>query len=419
MTAFDRFERAIPELMTELAPTHVPDYFDDLLQLTAKTRQRPAWSALERWLPMDVALARPTNRSRSFAGLAALLIVGLLLAAVALAYVGSRSRPVPAPFGPAADGALFFANSDGDIFRADTIDATPRGIVTGPDRDGGPLPSRDGRRIVFTRSVGDMTQIVVADQDGSNVHALPGTYLEFSEIDWSPDGNQIAIVSTIHGVPSISILQTDGSGVTSLPLGLETHEFWYLPSGQILFKGTASVSNGATVGSYIVNADGTGLRPIGKLTRVNEDVLGISPSPDGKSFVYHHWSLPSEPGRLYVRDIATGEDRPIVVADTLPDENLEGAQFSPDGQSILFTRYIAGQQWLAVVPAAGGKARPSGEVVNGQDGPSAMFTPDGKSIVAYYPTDGHLWLLDPTGATPGRQLSLPVSDLPLFQRVAP
>ena len=65
MTAFDRFERAIPELMTELAPSHVPDYFDDLLQQTARTRQRPAWSALERWLPMDVALARPSNRSRS------------------------------------------------------------------------------------------------------------------------------------------------------------------------------------------------------------------------------------------------------------------------------------------------------------------------------------------------------------------
>jgi len=34
MTAFDRFERSIPELMTELAPLGAPDYVNDLLQRT-------------------------------------------------------------------------------------------------------------------------------------------------------------------------------------------------------------------------------------------------------------------------------------------------------------------------------------------------------------------------------------------------
>ena len=29
MTTFERFERAIPELMTELSPARVPDYFDE------------------------------------------------------------------------------------------------------------------------------------------------------------------------------------------------------------------------------------------------------------------------------------------------------------------------------------------------------------------------------------------------------
>ena len=43
MTAFDRIEPRIPELMDELAPAQVPDYFDDMLRQTARTRQRPAW----------------------------------------------------------------------------------------------------------------------------------------------------------------------------------------------------------------------------------------------------------------------------------------------------------------------------------------------------------------------------------------
>ena len=58
MTAFDRIERRLPELIDELAAATIPDYFDDMLRQTARARQRPAWSGLERWLPMGV-IARP------------------------------------------------------------------------------------------------------------------------------------------------------------------------------------------------------------------------------------------------------------------------------------------------------------------------------------------------------------------------
>src|SRR4029078_9915810 len=54
MTTFDRIERRLPELIEELASATVPDYFDDMLRHTSRSRQRPAWSALERWLLMGV-----------------------------------------------------------------------------------------------------------------------------------------------------------------------------------------------------------------------------------------------------------------------------------------------------------------------------------------------------------------------------
>ena len=62
MTAFDRLEPQIPELMNELAPARVPDYFDDMLRQTARTRQRTAWSSLERWLPAGVIARTDTVR---------------------------------------------------------------------------------------------------------------------------------------------------------------------------------------------------------------------------------------------------------------------------------------------------------------------------------------------------------------------
>ncbi len=70
MTAFDRFdrfEREIPDLMEELAPTRRPDYFDEMLRATAAARQRPAWSSLERWLPMG-EIARFHSRARRSRG---------------------------------------------------------------------------------------------------------------------------------------------------------------------------------------------------------------------------------------------------------------------------------------------------------------------------------------------------------------
>ena len=52
MTPIDRFERHLPDRLAELANAHVPDYFDDLLTQTGRSRQRPAWTFIERWIPM-------------------------------------------------------------------------------------------------------------------------------------------------------------------------------------------------------------------------------------------------------------------------------------------------------------------------------------------------------------------------------
>src|SRR6188508_3206841 len=114
MTAFDRIERRLPEVLDDLGAPNIPDYFDDMLRATARTRQRPAWSSLERWLPMGV-IARPLP-SRPFPtrSLAILLIVGALIATGLLVYAGTRPR-LPDPFGPAGNGLIVYSTEGGDI----------------------------------------------------------------------------------------------------------------------------------------------------------------------------------------------------------------------------------------------------------------------------------------------------------------
>ena len=59
MNADGRLERNLPDILADLAVGPSPDYLNDVLATTARRRQRPAWTFLERWLPMT-ALTRPT-----------------------------------------------------------------------------------------------------------------------------------------------------------------------------------------------------------------------------------------------------------------------------------------------------------------------------------------------------------------------
>src|SRR5947208_15570299 len=94
MTAFDRYEQRLPDLMDELAAANTPDYFDDMLRAAARTAQRPAWSAPERWLPMGV-IARPLP-VHSFPWRPILVAAWVVLLALAsIAYIGAQRRVAP------------------------------------------------------------------------------------------------------------------------------------------------------------------------------------------------------------------------------------------------------------------------------------------------------------------------------------
>ena len=89
-----------PSGWTPSPPTACPITSGEVVAQTAVTRQRPWWSSLERWLPMDL-----TTRASTLAPprLGRVILVGLLiLALVGLAIVaaGSRQPRLPAPYGP-------------------------------------------------------------------------------------------------------------------------------------------------------------------------------------------------------------------------------------------------------------------------------------------------------------------------------
>ena len=113
----------------DLAEPRTPDYFDDLLWQTARTSQRPAWTLLERWLPMADIARQPALRRRCRGARSLACRSSSAAPRRGPALVTARSRKLPPPFGLARNGLVVYAQ-DGDIYTADPATGVGHG-----DRD--------------------------------------------------------------------------------------------------------------------------------------------------------------------------------------------------------------------------------------------------------------------------------------------
>ena len=428
MTTFERFERSIPDLMTELAPARVPDYLDDMLHQTAGATQRPAWSFPERWLPVEIT-ARPLSmRSFPWRPLLVLALVAGLIAAGLAVYVGSQNR-LPPPFGPAGNGLLLYRDADGAIVSLDPKSGSQATVVPASDAVGDPVLSRDGRRIALVPH-GSATprSIVVRGVDGSYQSTLAGDYREIDSAEWSPDGRHLAIVSNVGGLQSIIVADADGSGRETLPLGRQVSIIAYLPDGRLAMMAAersgdvcpAEQPTDIGCALFVVNADGTRLErliPADAFHGINT----LSPSPDGRQLLWVEWNGAAA-GRLHLFDLATHADHRFADEAFPTPYAMNRAWFSPDGKAILFDFFESNGDHWGIVPSVGGAPVRIGQRwPDSGSGQDAGWAPDGKSILARYTTSdtsSDLWLLDPTGSGRDTQLHIDIPYLPLWQRLS-
>ena len=87
MTGSERVERQLQGILEDLAAPRRPDYLDDLHRQLAATRQRSAWTLLERWLPVTDYAVRSVPAPRL-----PLRAIGAVLLIAALAPRDPRRR---------------------------------------------------------------------------------------------------------------------------------------------------------------------------------------------------------------------------------------------------------------------------------------------------------------------------------------
>jgi Tol biopolymer transport system component len=431
----DRFDRALPDLLEQLAPRAVPDYRDDIVRQTARMRQRPAWTFPERWLPVSVitsrALTAPPVRWR-IVGLVALLLLAL---AVGLAIVAGSQRHVPAPFGPAANGVVAY-EAGGDIFTADPVTGVAKAVVSGTQMDLRPVFSRDGTHMVFERAAASETigRLVVARSDGSDpVVVTPDPLTAFDtyagsvpSYTFSPGGTEIALWSYASG--ELWIAKADGSGVRPVDLHLKVGEVAYAPlnGAELIVAGIPD--GGSNSGIYAVDVKtGASTTIVAPAAGVGVDFIRVSPGGSRLAYVSSVDSQEQGPGPEQYRVHVVGLDGTNDLTLQLP----AGATFqdspawSNDGTRLAITRGYAQHNEdmaLAVVPADGSTAgHESAHGLTGCCNTILQWSPDDTSILVMPDTnlDGvspEYLLLDPSTGT-----SVPApwtgSSPPAWQRV--
>ncbi len=399
MTLHDGFDRTVSDWLDEQAGHGMPGYLDEILVQTTGTRQRPWWSSLERLLPMQ-----STIRVAQVPRMAWLLVVlGLIIAIGTVVLVAGSSRR-QSPFGPDAQGNVLYAAADGDIYALDTSTNQVRPLIVGPTTDSDPSVSPDGTKVAFARREpgSDSVATMVASADGSNPVALPGISTRPTSMVWSPNSDRLAVVGPVDGTEGLWVIGLDGQmNLAQLKqpgeaIAIVDDPQWRPNGHEIIFLGSA-MDTVTSIGLYLVQSDGSGLRPIGPPTV--DGPTRFSVSPDGTKVAYTVGA--ANHGQIHVVDVDTGADRQVVFDGTPADLR---PHWSPDGTRLVFERYSGSTYQLMVGSPDGGPVTAIGPMrPDKTGGAEVQFSPDGASIVAFYNADKTSWLLDPAGG-PGTRL---------------
>jgi hypothetical protein len=213
----------------------------------------------------------------------------------------------------------------------------------------------DRSKIVFGTVRNDDNEIFVMNADGSAPRRIAFGW----NPAWSPDGTRIAFQSG----RSISVINSDGSGLTQLTQGLSDGEPAWSPDGRrIAFTRLSTTACRLLINFdvvcardlYIMEANGSGLV---NLTNLRDGAINIedpSWSPDGTRIAFARRVYPSGSDLWTIR--ADGTDPRDLSTTPAPGGARESSPvWSTDGSVIAISRGEGdGPERLATIPATGG-----------------------------------------------------------------
>jgi dipeptidyl aminopeptidase/acylaminoacyl peptidase len=196
--------------------------------------------------------------------------------------------------------------------------------------------SPDGTKIVYVVPDGVLSEIYVANIDGSSIKRLTNNDVIDDEPVWSPDGSKIAFRSERGVTMDIWVMNADGSNpvdVTPDPLpgtSREGRPTWSPDASRIAFVSDLDTYPRTRI--WTVRVDGTDRRRITPVSTSVDDQP--SWSPDGQTIAFQRTDAAIF-GDIYLVNATGGNERKLMPFYDLPGPQLAPA-WSPDGKLIAF-----------------------------------------------------------------------------------
>jgi dipeptidyl aminopeptidase/acylaminoacyl peptidase len=258
--------------------------------------------------------------------------------------------------------------------------STEKSIRLGGDKPAnGPLWSADSKWIAFRGEDGDKHGLLIAHPDGSDTSflavlggtnsPLPGTG---KEVAWSPDGKQIAFISSTPG---------DGAAEASGDPMVITRYLYKPDAGE----GMTRFNDNQRLHIFVVDIAS---RQVRQLTQGNFDEHSIDWSPDGKQLVFASNHEPNQ-DEFFNYDLFTLQLADNSIHRLTATENCEyDPLWSPDGKSIAYLGTRRGltdrettmedtHVWL--MNADGSNPREIGAVIDNRQG-TPQWARDGSAV---------------------------------------
>lgn len=218
-----------------------------------------------------------------------------------------------------------------------------------------------------------VTQLFLMSDDGAGLRPLTAGPRDSANACWSPNGQQIAFVSTREGSPAVYVMQADGSQQRRVSMrgAVATgNPAWSADGRQLAFAAHQSA------GQRIVVIDLTSGEQRSLALEVDSP-QSLTWSPEGLELFYTQPVLTQRgDNELHALDVKTGHSRVVLKGEKGLISDL---QWSPDGQQLAYTR-AAGRKGVHIHVArrdgSGSRALTQGELNHS----SPRWSPDGRWI---------------------------------------